>query len=635
MEHHVLGLVTAIALVLAGGPARAADFWDPLVQGRSAEAEAAARALAGRLVSSMSDEELLGQVCMFGYLGTEPSEAIVKWITEKRIGGVKIFTRNVDGLDSLSAGIRRMQRLSQASGAKVPLFISTDQEGGWVRHIKCQTSVSAGNLAIGASRLPRDAYLTGYYLGRELASLGINMNFAPTADVYANPEASVIGPRSFGSDPRETGLLSAAYVQGMRKAGILCTAKHFPGHGSADQDSHGRLPVVTDSLLTLQSRDLVPYRILAKEEVPAIMSAHLAFPSILGDLTPSSLSPFFMRTVLRDQIGFGGIVITDDMEMEGVLAGGIDTPTACRLAIEAGNDMILISHTPLTEVKTWSVLLKAMQTSPAFHKAVEGSAQRILETKLCFFRGIGKNGRPLADADSLGLSGRLAGLGALSGRAGGGSGAPSDQAGSGSAPAAGSDAPAARPSSVSDAAGLLFDLTVPVPAALPIPAPGAADFFFQSSCRSVSVVAGKGIPFKPAPSRKVLLCGQFEEFIQEGALRYPDADTLLYPFTPFYSPRSEDLERIPKTAARYDAIVFCLSNFNSLEVLKRMKDMAGKILVISALTPVYLSEVPWVETAVAVYGSGTDSFRAGFAALAGDYAPRAALPVWFGSAEKK
>jgi beta-N-acetylhexosaminidase len=572
MEPHVLRRLAALLLLAAALPLRAAGFWDSPSPGSASRAGPDEAVEVEAILAGLSDEDRLAQLLMLGYIGTAPSPEILRWVGERHIGGVKIFTRNVGDLPDLARDVARMQRLSQKAGERIPLFIATDQEGGWVRHIKKETSVSPGNLAIGAARLPRDAYLTGLYIGEELAALGINMNFAPTADVYANPEASVIGPRSFGSDPQETGLLSAAYARGMQEAGILCTAKHFPGHGSADQDSHGHLPVISADLDTLRARDLVPYRILTRQGIPAIMSAHLAFPAILGDRTPASLSPFFMKTLLRDEIGFQGIVITDDMEMEGVLNSGIDTPTACRRAIEAGNDMVLISHSPPVQERTWEELRQALRTSASFRRAVTDSARRIITAKVRFFRAGGARSLP--------------------------------------------------PSALPDGTA----------AARSIPAPGAAEFFFESSCRSVSLLAGARVPFRPAKGDRVLLCGQFPEFIAEGTLRLPAAQPLLFPFMPFYGSRAEDRARVLAAAAASDTVIFCLSNFNSLEVLKGLKGMAHRLIVISALSPVYLSEVPWVETSIAVYGSGTDSFRAGFAALMGDYTPTATLPVRFGPA---
>ncbi|HTP59537.1 MAG TPA: glycoside hydrolase family 3 protein, partial [Spirochaetia bacterium] len=520
--------------------------------------------LAGQLADAMSADELLGQVFFLGYQGVGPSPEIQRWIKDHAIGGVKLFPRNVSNLDSLAQDVVLMQRLAALNRFHIPLFMATDQEGGWVRQIKDETSISPGNLALGAIGAPQDSYLTGYYLGRELAALGINMDFAPTADVYANPDASVIGPRSFGSDPAQTGLLSAAYARGMQNAGVITVAKHFPGHGSADKDSHGRLPRIDVSLSQLLDRDLVPYRILISEGIPAIMTGHLAFPQILGNLTPSSLSPFFLQSVLRDRLGFKGLIITDDMEMDGVLTGGLDTPMACRRALEAGNDMVLISHTPGTQAKTWDELIRVMRQDPAFKAAVQGSVRRILETKLRFFRD-GKS--PIF---------------------------PDPQ--------------------------MVRSL---------VPAPGAKDFFTQTAARAVTVITPGVVPFRPDQGGRILLAGQFPDFLSEGLRRFPHAETFLFPFSPFYSARAEDKAAMRARAGAADTIIFCLANFNSLDVLKELAGTPKKVVVISALSPVYLAEVPWVATAIAVYGDGPDSFRAGLAALCGDYKTAGSLPVRF------
>ncbi len=558
MESRLLRAILAAAAILwAAGPSAAAlgfnDKGDP-------------EALAGRIAAAMSNEEMLGQVFFLGWQGVGPSPDLLRWIGSRGIGGVKIFPRNVSDLPSLARDIDSMQKRAAATRFAVPLFVATDQEGGWVRQIKDETSVSPGNLALGASGSPGDAYLTGYYLGKELAALGINMDFAPTADVYSNPEASVIGPRSFGSDPAMTGLLSAAYARGMKSAGVVCTAKHFPGHGSADQDSHGHLPKIDVSLDRLLDRDLVPYRMLIREGIPAIMTGHLAFPKILGSLTPASLSPFFLQSVLRDRLGFQGIVITDDMEMEGVLADGLDTPAACRRALEAGNDMVLVSHTPVTQERTWNALIAVMRSNPAFRASVRTSVTRILREKLRSLRGAGA-------------------------------------------------ATPAEPSAVAEL----------------IPAAGAKDFFAQVSARAVTKISGERIPFHPKPKERILICAQFSEFLQEGTRRYPGADTFLFPFAPFYGARSEDKAAVRSRAPAYDTVIFCLANYNSLDVLQEIKGMGKKVIVISALSPVYLAEAPWIRTALAVYGDGRDSFRAGFSALAGDFEPGGTLPVSFPS----
>jgi beta-N-acetylhexosaminidase len=530
------------------------SFWDDRPEEELIEA----------ILAEMTDEELLGQVFMLGYIGKRPSGDVLRWIRSRNLGGVKIFTRNVDTLAGLSESIAEMQGVAGNGRFQIPLFVSTDQEGGWVRHIKLETSQTPGNIALGASGLPQDALLTGYYIGRELRSLGINMNFAPTTDVYSNPSAAVIGPRAFSSDPLATAMLALAYYQGMAKSGVICTAKHFPGHGHADKDSHGTLPVVRISFEQMWQRELVPYRILIPEGIPAIMSAHIAYPEILGNLLPASRSEYFIEDVLRDKLSFQGVLITDDMEMNGAISGGVDTAQASLEALQAGNDMILVSHTPSAQERTWGKLLSYTTGQREFKKRLERSVRRILKVKLAYFKS-------------------------------GGSGATIH-----------------RDNSTE-----------------PIPSEGAWEFFQQSALRSVTLIRDGEIPLENSMNRRILLVGQFEEFLQEGRLRYPEADTLLFPYSPFYFARPEDLERVPRTASRYEAVIFCLANYNSLEVLETLHSFSGSLVVLSALSPVYLRETPWVQTALAVYGTGRESFRAGFAALAGDFEPEGRIPVDF------
>jgi beta-N-acetylhexosaminidase len=511
----------------------------------------------GALVEKLGDEELLGQCFMAGYLGQQPPPELLGWI-RRGLGGVKIFTRNVDTLEELAGAIRRMQDEASRTRLGIPLFVSTDQEGGWVRHVKAGTSDTPGNIALGASGLPRDALLTGYYIGRELAGLGINMNFAPTIDVYSNPSAAVIGPRAFSSDPKATALLALAWYRGLESSGVICTAKHYPGHGHADRDSHGSLPVVPIGFQELWERELLPYRILIPEGLPAIMTGHLAFPRVLGDLTPSSRSPFLVGELLRGRLGFDGLVITDDMEMTGALGPGVDTPKACLEALRAGSDVVLVSHTPELQQRTWDYLLARLRADPAFRAGLRESARRVLRLKTRLYL---TGGFPL------------------------------------------------QPSAASG------------------PVAGAREFFAESALRSATLVRGERLPYEPRPGERLLLAGQFEEFLAQGRKRFPRAETLSFSYLPFYRALAQDKARLRQAAGAYDTIIFCLANYNSLEVLRDLEALAPRILVISALSPVHLREVPWVRTAVAVYGTGPVSFAGGFAVLAGDFPAEGRLPV--------
>ena len=365
-----------ILLLVPAGFVTADDFWS----------EKDDDELLSYLLTEMNDEQLLAQLMLLGYMGGEPSRDIIEWISEKEIGGVKIFGWNVGGLKSLASSISSMQKESQGTKFRIPLFIVTDQEGGWVRHIHSGTSETSGNMSLAASRIPEDSFKTGYYIGMELRALGINMNFAPTVDVYSNPEAHVIGPRAFSDDPQLTALLSTAYYKGMDSAGIICTAKHYPGHGDADKDSHGALPIIDADMDTIWDRDLLPYRYLVKENIPAIMSGHLAFPNITGDETPASLSPLLLTDILRNRIGFDGLLITDDLMMNGVQLLPMNTAEICKAAITAGNDIILISRTPEIHRKVWNYLASELRLDSGFRDMVRASAARVLRTKIRYLR---------------------------------------------------------------------------------------------------------------------------------------------------------------------------------------------------------------------------------------------------------
>jgi len=343
--------------------------------------------LAAAIESKMTNEQALAQLMMFAWIGEEPSPLIMEWIQRRQIGGVKVFGWNSVSTRVLARSVAQMQRASLAGPFSIPLFVATDQEGGWVRHVRGATSETPGNMAIGASGYPRDAYLAGYYIGKELALLGVNLNFAPTVDLYTNRDSALIGPRAFGSDPVSAGIFGIAFMKGHLAAGVIPTAKHFPGHGDTALDSHGVLPKIEINFDTLWNREFLPYRMMVSQELPAVMSGHLSFPLTEGGNTPATLSSWFLRDVLRDKIGFKGIIITDDMLMMGIISYMRSKARSAKQAIIAGNDIIMYSDTPLLNDELWTYLVESMRTEEEFRKVVREAARRILETKLTYLRG--------------------------------------------------------------------------------------------------------------------------------------------------------------------------------------------------------------------------------------------------------
>lgn len=534
-------------------------FWES--RGRSPEE------LVEAILEEMTPEERVAQLLMVSWTTEEPTPEVLRWIRERGIGGVKVFGWNGENLPALAQALTEMQEESLATPHGVPLFTATDQEGGWVRHIKDGTSITPGNMAIGATGLPYDAYMSAQHIGFELRALGINMNFAPTVDVYVNREAHVIGPRAFSEDPVDTGLLGVAYYHGLESTGVIATAKHFPGHGNARGDSHGMLPVIEDDFDTLWDRDLLPFRMLVREGVPAILSGHLSFPAITGDSVPASISPYFKQNVLRDRLGYQGIVITDDLYMGGALeygqARGWDFAELVKRAISAGNDIVMFSRTPAFNGTIWRRLIEAYRDEPDFQERVDESVRRILRIKLQYIRP--GNRVPLfPDAERIRSYMR----------------------------------------SIESQA-----------------------FFLDQAGRSVTVVRDENLPFTPNENERVLLAGKDPDFFRIGRRFFPGAGEFRFRNSGFYYSSADDRRRFAQMARGYDTVVFLLSDPNSAQVLSTIETVDTDVIVYSILTPVYLVDLPWVDTAIAVYGWGVESFETGFAAIRGDFLPSGRLPV--------
>ena len=262
--------------------------------------------LAKTIVDRMTPEELYSQILMFGWAGAEPENLLYQWVN-RGLGSVKVFGWNTDDIKLVAKSITSLQKTSARGRFQIPLFVATDQEGGWIRHVKGETANTPGNMAIGASGYPVDAWYAAYYINKEIKALGINMNFAPTVDLFTDHESTIIGTRSFGENPEYAGILGAAFSAGSIAAGVIPTAKHFPGHGDTSLDSHGALPIIDIDYKTLKERELVPFEYLIKQKIPAIMSGHLSLPKIDTTGAPASLSKHILTDILRNQLRLEGL----------------------------------------------------------------------------------------------------------------------------------------------------------------------------------------------------------------------------------------------------------------------------------------------------------------------------------------
>jgi beta-N-acetylhexosaminidase len=347
---------------------------------------AAQRAWIDGTLASLSLRERVGQMVMVWVLGDytntrDSSFAEVRgWISRDGIGGVSMSLGSpVEVADKVNA----MQRLS-----RVPLLVSADLEpalgrleGGVFTHYLMDAgsaTVFPTAMAIAATARDSDAYDVGRVIGREARAVGITINFAPVVDVNNNPANPVINTRSFGEDPERVARLSALFVRGSQDAGTIATAKHFPGHGDTDVDSHLGLPVVTADWARMNTTELVPFKAAIAAGAALVMSAHIALPAVEGDsTTPATLAPRIMTGILRDTLRFRGVSITDALTMEGV-GKGYTTEQSAVLAVKAGADILLKPSDP---AKAIDAVVGAVERGEITRARIDSSVRRVLELK--------------------------------------------------------------------------------------------------------------------------------------------------------------------------------------------------------------------------------------------------------------
>jgi beta-N-acetylhexosaminidase len=326
-------------------------------------------------------EHLIGQKLLLAFHGKETSPEIIVAIQNYRPAGLTFFrSLNVDNPTQVRQLTDSLQRLAREFGLP-PLLIATDQEGGQLMAVGEGTTPLPGNMALGATGSVELARKAGGVLGRELAAMGINVNYAPSCDVNINPQNPVIGIRSFGEDPAAVAQLAAAMIEGIQSQGVAATAKHFPGHGDTDGDSHHGLPSVPHSLDRLGQVEFPPFRAAIAADVKLMMTAHLALPALDGpNAPPATLSHRILDGLLRKELGFNGVIVTDAMDMGAIRQGealGEDTVQAAA----AGADLLLLTSNPEDQRRVYESLLQAIQSGKLDSKSVIASVERVLSLK--------------------------------------------------------------------------------------------------------------------------------------------------------------------------------------------------------------------------------------------------------------
>lgn len=338
-----------------------------------------------RITSSASLEVKVGQMLMTTVPSTYISDSFSIAVKNYHLGGVLLYQPNITD----SAQLVRLTDQIQKKSGNLSMFIALDQEGGRVSRIKDITKMP-GHMAVGAAHDTQLAYDVAKTMGEELMACGINTDFAPVLDVLSNPDNAEIAARSFSSEPNEVADMGNAFIRGLNETGIIATAKHFPGHGGTDMDSHYDLPVVNADSELLESRDIIPFENAIDGGVDMIMTAHVAYPAldkteILDYNTgkkmyyPATLSEKILTDLLRKKLGFKGVIVTDSMQMKAILDYFGPQENAVVKAVKAGADIIIVQ----TELdKVYSELIEAVKNGDISEKRIDESFKRIISLKL-------------------------------------------------------------------------------------------------------------------------------------------------------------------------------------------------------------------------------------------------------------
>ncbi len=331
------------------------------------------------LLDSLTVEEKVGQLLLAGIEGTVPGEDAAFAIEECRVGSVILFRRNVE---SCAQAAELVSALRAMNGGAIPLLIAMDEEGGVVSRMPAEVVDLPSAYTYGKTGDEGLCLRLGQALAAQCAAIGVNCDFAPVADIWSNPDNTVIGRRAFGTDGDRVSALVPRVAEGLRQGGVIPVVKHFPGHGDTAVDSHYDLPVVTKTVEELEALELKPFRAAVEQGVPAVMVAHLLVREV-DDTLPATLSPAVVNGLLREGLGFDGVVFTDDLTM-GAITDSYGIGEAAVLAVEAGCDVLLVCHGSDNLRAARDALLEAVVSGRIGAERLDRSVYRILSLKQAY-----------------------------------------------------------------------------------------------------------------------------------------------------------------------------------------------------------------------------------------------------------
>ena len=323
----------------------------------------------------MNLKEKLAQLIVCGFRGPTPPQSLTRLIQARGLGGVILFRDNLKDPAQIASLTSRLQELSPSH----PLLIMVDQEGGRISRLPPPFTRFPSGAVLGACNSTTLAYQMGQALARELRSVGINMNLAPVLDVLTNPKNSVIGDRALGSDPLQVSKIGLALAMGLQDARVVACGKHFPGHGDTASDSHKELPVMAHSQERLTRVEYPPFEHAIQNRLQALMTAHVVYKA-LDSRYPATLSQKILTGILREEMGFSGVVLSDDFRMQAITDHYSVQDAAVR-AINAGVDLLLVGVSADHASDCLKSLEQAVRRGPLDEKRIDQSVQRILNLK--------------------------------------------------------------------------------------------------------------------------------------------------------------------------------------------------------------------------------------------------------------
>lgn len=331
---------------------------------------------------AQSVERDVGELLWVGFEGTRVPADLRARIADRRVGGVVLFARNLpargDETD-VPALVELIAELHAAAPSGSPLLVSIDQEGGRVQRVKAPATVWPPMLSFEGFRDPSTAvqmaFDVGSALGAELAVLGVDVDFAPILDVHTNAANPIIGDRAFATDPARAADRALAFARGLAAAGILACGKHFPGHGDTSTDSHLELPRVDRDLERLRAVELAPFAAAARVRLPMIMTAHVVFAAV-DDRRPGTLSPAVIDGVLRRELGYAGVIVSDDLDMQAIRSH-YGAGEAAVAAVTAGCDVVLLCRDPAAQRDAFDALVAGAEVDEVLRARIAEAAGRV------------------------------------------------------------------------------------------------------------------------------------------------------------------------------------------------------------------------------------------------------------------